>query len=153
MAGIARVAQLEHLAEDRDPPTAQAGQHLERGQHRRRRGVVAVVDHGHVAETDELAAMRCPGRGRQPGDDRVEVQPGGDPDRGRGQTVVDGMAAEPGDRRGPCSDRGPQLNRIPSAPTDSDPFGRISASAAKPAGSGSVRRSDRPSGGRSRRRR
>ncbi len=65
VAGLALLAQLEHLAEDGDPPAAQAGQDVERGEHRRRRRVVAVVDDRHVAETDELAAVRC-ARIRQP---------------------------------------------------------------------------------------
>jgi hypothetical protein len=35
VAGLALGAQLEHLAEDPDPPTGQAGQELERGLDRR----------------------------------------------------------------------------------------------------------------------
>ena len=133
VAGVALVAQLEHVAEHRDPPAAQAGQDVERGKHRGGRGVVAVVEQGHVAETDELAAMRARGAGGQPGGDGLEIEPGGNPDGGRGQRVVDRVPAERGDRvidRPPLEVR--RSKRIPSLPCDSTSSARTSAPGSKP---------------------
>ena len=65
-----RVAELEHLAEDRDPPTRQAGQQVERGDHGAGRRVVGVVDERHAPETDELDPMR---RGPAAGEARHDL--------------------------------------------------------------------------------
>ena len=58
VAGLVPIAQLEHLAEDGHAAAGQAGQQLEGGADRGRRGVVAVVEDRHVAGPDEPVPMR-----------------------------------------------------------------------------------------------
>ena len=94
VAVVVLVAELEHLAEDGDLSPGQVAQQVERGEHRARRGVVAVVDDGHGAETDQRDPMRRGPTAGEPGDDGVGRQPGGMARRRRRQRVVDGQSTE-----------------------------------------------------------
>ena len=58
VALVVAVAELEHLAEDRDAPAGQPGEQVERGDDRAGRRVVGVVDDGHAA-ADGRARTRC----------------------------------------------------------------------------------------------
>ena len=100
MAALVLGAQLEHLAEDRDPPARQPGDQLEGGGDRAGRGVVGVVDDRHAAGPDDLRPVR-----RAPADgerlhDHLEREPGRPTGRRGGQRVVDGHPAERRDRDG-----------------------------------------------------
>ena len=57
VALVARVAELEHLAEDGAAASGQPGQQVERGDDGPRRGVVRVVDDGHPPS--RTTATRC----------------------------------------------------------------------------------------------
>ena len=123
MARLGGVAQLQHLAEDRDRPAGQAGQQLQRGAHRAGRGVVAVVEDRDRAGRDELAAM---GRGRGPretGHDLVDGHARGETDRRRGERVVNGMTAQ--GRDAGCGAAGPRRRAgRPSQPLRATPPAR-----------------------------
>ena len=94
MPVLGGLAQLEHLAEHRAPPTGQPGQQVERGDDRPRRGVVRVVDEGDPADPHQLHPVGRRPAGLETGRDLVERQAGDQADRGRGQRVVDRQPAE-----------------------------------------------------------
>ena len=65
MIGRRLVAQLAHLAQHRDVPAGLVRQHRQRRAHRRRVGVVALVDHQRLAARDR-ARNRAPRPGSPP---------------------------------------------------------------------------------------
>ena len=108
MARLVTGAQLEHLTEDRHPAAGQAGQDRQGRAHRRRRGVVAVVQDRHVSQTDQVAPVRRRRADRQAGGDLVEAEAGGRAHGGRRQRVVDGMATQARQDDRPPTGWGPQ---------------------------------------------
>ena len=123
MALVARLAQLEHLAEHGAAAAGQPGQQVERGDHGPRRGVVAVVDDRHATKTNELDPMRCrPARGQALGD-LVDAEPGGPTDCGPGQRVMDRQPAEGRDRDRSAARIGAQGEAHPGGPGRLDGLG------------------------------
>ncbi len=101
------------------PPAGQAGQQVQGGAHRGRGGVVAVVQDGHVAETDRSPRCGAASRPARPAAISSSVEPGGEPDGRRGQRVVDGVAAEAGHRDRPAR-RPASAGRSACRPTPAD---------------------------------
>ena len=109
------LAQLEHLAQHRDPPAGQVGQDGQGGPHRGRGRVVGVVEDERHRHAQVLAVGRAPAE--RPGRPRCRRgQPGGQADRRRGQGVLDGMPAEPGQGDRPVHRRGAEAKRMPATP-------------------------------------
>ena len=110
MAGGVRVAELAHLAQDRDPPAAGSPASSSRAA-RTDSGAALYASSTIVtppgADDRRRGAARATARAR-PADDLVEREPRGEAGGGPGERVVDRVPAEPGDldrpvARGRCA--------------------------------------------------
>ena len=106
--GRGSIPQFEHLPEHCHPAARQPREEIERGDHRRRRRVVGIVDDHDPARPDQRASVGGRPAGRECLGDPLRGNAGCDPDRGSRKGVVDGKPPKGGDRHLPARSVGHQ---------------------------------------------